>query len=265
MSKIEDITKKLETGVKEIFESDAYKKYLSFMAKFYNYSACNSMLIWMQKPDATLVAGYKAWQTKFNRQVKKGEKAIKIIAPCPHKKKIEKDGEEKEVSWTSYRAVNVFDISQTDGDEVPRYDVKELEGGVEMFDELKCRIWAISPSEIRFEDIDGSAKGYFNPSTNKIVIQEGMSEVQTIKVALHEIAHAFLHGKDGEETESSRNAKEVQAESIAFTVCSYLGIDTSDYSFAYVTGWSSDKNTRELTDSMEVIRKTAGMIIEKIA
>lgn len=264
---IKEITEKLEQGVKDVFSSDKYIEYLKFMSKFYNYSVNNIILIMMQKPEASLVAGYKAWQTKFGRQVRKGERGIKILAPCPHKKTIEtEDGDEKEIRWTSFKTTTVFDVSQTDGEELPTGCVTALNGDVTGFNELFDKLVKVSPVSVEIANIEGRANGYFSSVEKRIVVKEGMSEQQTIKTLVHEISHAILHDKeDGEEKEADRNTKEVQAESVAYTVCSMLGLDTSDYSFGYVAGWSSDKDVKELSASMEVIRKTAKGIVDALA
>lgn len=268
MTDIKEITKQLETGVKNVFDSEKYKDYLSFMSKFYHYSINNSMLIWMQKPDATLVAGYQTWAKKFKRQVKKGEKGIRILAPCPRKMtKVVRnqfgDLEEVEVNFTTFKATTVFDISQTDGDEVPEM-CKALDGTVENFDELFKRLTEISPVPVAFEDIKNGAHGYFSHADNKIYLNNGMSQLQTIKTLIHEISHAVLHA-DEDGKKEDRETKEVQAESVAFAVCAMLGIDTSEYSFEYVAGWSKGKEAKELTSSMEVIRTTASELYEKLA
>lgn len=263
---IEEITKQLEQGVKDVFTSDKYVEYLKFMSRFYNYSVNNIILIMMQKPEASLVAGYKAWQTKFKRQVRKGEKGITILAPCQHKKKIEdEDGETKEVVWTSYKAVKVFDVSQTDGEELPTGCTNELVGDVQNYNELIEKLTSISPVPIACEDVEGSANGYFHTVKKQIVIQKDMSQQQTVKTLIHEIAHSILHDREmGEAKDADNNTREVQAESVAYTVCSMLGLDTSDYSFGYVAGWSTDKEVKELNASMEVIRKTAKTILDGI-
>ena len=264
---IKVITEQLEQGVKDIFPSEKYIEYLNFMSKFTNYSFNNIILILMQKPDASLVAGYKAWQNKFNRQVKKGEHGITILAPCPHKKEIEtEDGETREIIWTSFRAVKVFDVSQTDGEELPAGCVETLTGEVENYTELIKKLESVSPVPVTYENIDGGANGYFSNTEKRIVIQEGMSEAQTVKTLVHEISHAILHDREnGEEKEADRNTREVQAESVAYTVCSMLGLDTSDYSFGYVAGWSTGKEIKELNASMEVIRQTAKDITDRLA
>ena len=269
---VKEITEKLEAGVKAIFASPEYKEYLEFMGKFYNYSANNCMLIWMQKPDASLVAGYKSWLTKFNRQVRKGENGITILDPIPHKftkEVINQDGdpEEVEVNYTSFRAVSVFDISQTDGEAIPTnpYGCNEMTGTVEEYGEIMQKLRAVSPVRIDFEEIEGGALGYFNHADNRIAIKEGMSQVQTVKTTIHEVAHAILHNKqNGAEKDADRNTKEVEAESVAYTVCSMLGLDVSEYSFGYVAGWSTGKDAKELTISMEVIRKTAKEMIDSL-
>ena len=269
MKDIKEITEKLEQGVKDVFEGAEYKAYLDFMSKFYDYSVNNTILIFMQKPEASLVAGYKAWQTKFKRQVRKGEKGITILAPCPHKFKKEVEDEdgnkvEKEIQYTTFRAISVFDISQTDGEEIPSI-VTELSGEVEDFNELLEKLQTLSPVPVSFEDIQSGAKGYYSHAELRIAVKEGMSEQQTIKTLIHEIAHAMLHNREsGEEKDADRNTKEVQAESVAYTVCHSLGLDTSDYSFGYVAGWSKGKEVKELKASMEVIRKTAKAIIEDL-
>lgn len=266
MKDIKAITEQLEQGVKEVFTSDKYIEYLRFMSKFTSYSFNNTMLIFLQKPDASLVAGYKSWQQK-GRQVRKGEKGITILAPCPHKKEVEtEDGEKQTISWTSFRAVSVFDVSQTDGEELPTGCVTKLTGEVEGFTELIEKLESVSPVSVSYENIKGSANGYFSNAEKRIVIQEGMSQQQTVKTLVHEISHAILHdSEEGEEKEAGRNTREVQAESVAYTVCSMLGLDTSDYSFGYVAGWSSTREIKELNESMEVIRKTAKDIADKLA
>lgn len=271
MKDIKEITARLEEGVKGVFDSEKYREYLSFMGKFHRYSINNSILIWIQKPDASYVAGYKAWQTKFNRNVRKGEKGIHILAPCPHKivKPItDAQGnlvEEREINYMTYRPTTVFDISQTDGDEVPGI-CDELTGDVENFDSLMDKLKAVSPVSIEYEDIENGALGYFDPVGKRIAVKTGMSQLQTIKTAIHEVAHAILHDREnGEAKDSNRETKEVQAESVAFTVCTMLGIDTEGYSFEYVANWSTGREVKELVASMEIIRKTANFIVEGVA
>ena len=340
---VREITDKLEQGIKELFESERFKEYLRTMSKFYHYSFSNTLLIAMQKPEATYVAGYTSWQRNFDRQVMKGEKGIKILAPAPYKAKEERekidpstqkpvldaDGnpvtETVEVMRPAFKVVSVFDISQTDGKELPDIIVDELSGSVENYAAFFEALKQESPVPISFEDIPGGAKGYFSPVENRIAIQEGMSEIQTIKTAIHEIAHAKLHSIDRPEPEPTwkivmvseggtkrdflsgfaseaeanaaaehegwrfvdenrfewrleveedasavqdmrkdRHTKEVEAESVAYTVCQRYGIETSDYSFGYIAGWSSDKDTKELKGSLETIRSTAAEMIDSI-
>ena len=266
---IKEITEQLESGVLSIYESEKYKAYLDFTNKFYDYSVNNCILIMIQKPEASLVAGYKAWQNKFKRQVKKGEKGITIIAPCPHKFKKEVEDEngnvaEKEVSFTTYRATTVFDISQTEGEDVPSY-IDNLTGEVENYNDLLDKLKSVSPVPVEFEEITSGANGYYSLEEKRIAINKGMSEQQTIKTLIHEISHAILHDKEaGEEKDADKRTKEVQAESIAYTVCNSFGLDTSDYSFGYIAGWSKGKEAKELKASMEVIRKTAKQIIDNM-
>ena len=284
---VREITDKLEQGIKELFESEKFKEYLTTMSKFYNYSFNNTLLIAMQKPDATLIAGYTSWQRNFDRQVMKGEKGIKILAPAPYKAKEERekldpdtqkpvldaDGkpvtETVEVMRPAFKVVSVFDVSQTDGKELPDIAVDELTGSVENYAAFFEALKQESPVPISFEDIPGGAKGYFSHAENRIAIQDGMSEIQTIKTAIHEIAHAKLHAIDptekiAPEERKDRHTKEVEAESVAYTVCQRYGIETSDYSFGYIAGWSSDKDTKELKGSLETIRSTAAEMIESI-
>ena len=284
---VREITDKLEQGIKELFESDRFKEYLTTMSKFYNYSFNNTLLIAMQKPDATLIAGYTAWQRNFDRHVMKGEKGIRILAPAPYKVKeerekidpvtqkpvLDKDGkpvtETVEVSRPAFKVVSVFDVSQTDGKELPDIAVDELTGSVDNYAAFFDALKELSPVPITFENIPNGAKGYFSHVENRIAIQEGMSEIQNIKTAIHEIAHAKLHAvalgeKVAPEEKKDRRTKEVEAESVAYTVCQRYGIETSDHSFGYIAGWSSDKETKELKGSLETIRKTAAEMITGI-
>lgn len=285
--KVQEITEKLEQGLQELFESEKYKSYLNTMSKFHNYSFNNTLLIAMQKPDATLVAGYKAWQRNFERHVKKGEKGIRILAPAPYKIKeeqekidpvtnepmLDKDGmpimEEVEIKIPAFRVVPVFDVSQTDGKELPELSVSELSADVDGYQDFMKALEMVSPVPVEYEDIPGEAKGYFSVGANRIAIQEGMGESQTVKTAIHEVAHAKLHSREREkETDLSerkdRNTKEVEAESVAYTVCQHFGIDTSDYSFGYIAGWSSGKEMTELKSSLDTIRRTASELISGI-
>ena len=284
--KVKEITDKLEAGLKELFESEKYKSYLSTMSKFHNYSFNNTLLIAMQKPEATLVAGYQAWQKNFERHVNKGEKAIRILAPAPYKIKEERDKldpvtgemmfdengmpqkEETEVTIPAFRAVSVFDVSQTDGKPIPELEVNELLSTVEGYEDFVQALMNISPVPIAFEDIPGDSKGYFSTAEKRIAVQENMSESQTLKTMVHEVVHSMLHDKEVNQSMDipvkDRNSKEVEAESVAFTVCQHFGIDTSDYSFGYIAGWSSGRNMKELKSSLDTIRKTASELITGI-
>lgn len=285
--KVKEITDQLEQGIQELFESERYMTWLRTMSKFHDYSLNNTLLIAFQKPDATLVAGYTAWQKQFGRQVQKGEKAIKILAPAPYKEKVEMekidpvtrtpildaDGkpvtEVQEVTRPAFKVVSVFDVSQTEGREIPSLGVDELSGDVREYELFFEALKRSCPVSMEFEEIEGSVKGYYHQMEQRIAIREGMSQVQTIKTAIHEMAHQRLHAIDpldeaAEIVNQTRSSKEVEAESIAYTVCQHYGIDTSDYSFAYVAGWSHGKETPELKASLNTIRKTANEMIKEI-
>ena len=282
---LKEITERLEQGVKDIFTSEMYTKYLLTMSKFHNYSFNNTLLIAMQRPDATLVAGYNAWKNKFNRYVKKGEKGIQIIAPAPVKEREEREKIDKDTGLTvlnesgepeievvervipRFRVTTVFDYAQTDGEPLPTLEVNELTARVKDYTLLKEAIEQVSPVPIRFGEIEGNAKGYYSHVDKEICVRADMGESQTIKTMIHEVAHAMLHDSDqmkqrGEEKDQL--TKETEAESIAFTVCSALGIDTSDYSFPYVASWASGKELKELKNSMDTIRLTAADFLEKL-
>ena len=283
--RMKEITDRLETGIQELFESERYKAYLTTMSKFHSYSFNNTLLIAMQ--GGQLVAGYNKWRDDFHRNVRKGEKAIKILAPAPFKAKKEvqkldaqgrpvmgKDGkpvtEVKEIQVPAFKIVSVFDVSQTEGEPLPSIGVEELTGGVERYGEFFKALDQTSPVPIGFEDIPGGSHGYYHLTEKRIAIQEGMSELQTLKTAIHEIAHSKLHAIDPEapaieqaDRPDSRT-REVQAESVAYAVCQHYGLDTSDYSFGYVAGWSSGKDLKELKASLETIRATAHELITTI-
>lgn len=280
---MDSIMQSLESGVEELFTSNRYQEFLKTMAKFHNYSFNNTMLIAMQRPDATLVTSYKNWQS-MGRQVMKGEKGITIIAPAPYKKMKEKevldenqrpimgtDGKPKteqvEVTVPHFKAVTVFDIAQTSGEPIQTLAPELLTAAVQDFDSFMQAIQKISPVPIRFDEIDGNANGYYHNADKEIVIKKGLSESQTLKTAIHETAHAKLHDKEIMESlgvEKDRLTKEVEAESIAYCVCSSFGLDTSDYSFPYIAGWSSSREMKEMKASMDVIRKTAGEMIDQL-
>lgn len=280
---MDSIMQSLESGVEELFTSNRYQEFLKTMAKFHNYSFNNTMLIAMQRPDATLVTSYKNWQS-MGRQVMKGEKGITIIAPAPYKKMKEKevldenqrpimgtDGKPKteqvEVTVPHFKAVTVFDIAQTSGEPIQTLAPELLTAAVQDFDSFMQAIQKISPVPIRFDEIDGNANGYYQNADKEIVIKKGLSESQTLKTAIHETVHAKLHDKEIMESlgvEKDRLTKEVEAESVAYCVCSSFGLDTSDYSFPYIAGWSSSREMKEMKASMDVIRKTAGEMIDQL-
>ena len=286
--KLKEITDRLEQGITELFDSERYKEYLRVMSKFHNYSFNNTLLIAMQKPDASLIAGFSAWKNNFGRNVMKGQKGIKILAPSPFKIKKElekidpqtgkafigKDGkpvtEEKEITIPAFKVVSVFDVSQTEGKEIPDIAVNMLTGDVEHYKDVFAALEKTSPVPVGFEKIEGGAHGYYHLEDKRIALDEGMSELQTLKTLIHEIAHAKLHDIDLNapledlENRPDRRTREVQAESIAYTVCQHYGLDTSDYSFGYVAGWSAGRDLAELKSSLETIRSTAAEIINSI-
>lgn len=284
-SKLDTIMKALEEGVEKVFTSEQYQMYLQTMAKFHNYSFNNTLLIAMQRPDATLLAGYQTWQKKFHRHVKRGEKGIKIIAPVPVKEKrqVEKIDEETqeivigidgqpetetvERILPRFRVTTVFDISQTEGEPLPTLEVNELVGDVFIYEDFMKGLEEISPVPFQFQEIDSGAKGYYSNAEKLVAIQTGMSQAQTMKTAVHETAHAILHDRDVMEENGitkDRMTKEVESESVAYVVCNHFGLDTSDYSFNYVAGWSSDKEMPELRSSMDTIRLTSSQLIADI-
>lgn len=279
-ARVKALTEQLETGVKAVFESEKYKAYLKAMSKFHHYSFGNVMLILMQCPEASMVAGYTTWKKQFGRTVKKGEHGIMILAPMigsrlinqdrlnpdTHQPIIGPDGEpEKEpvfVPYRSFRVAYVFDVSQTEGRELPSLGVDELTGDVPNFDAMFSAVEAISPVPVEFRPVS-AAKGCYNHLERKIYVNEGMSQVQTLKTLIHETAHALLHARP-EAADKDRHTREVEAESIAYVVCQHFGIDTADYSFPYVTSWSSGKELDELKASLDCISKTAAEMIVDI-
>lgn len=275
------ILEKLETGVREIFESEKYKEYIATMARFPHYSINNCILIASQCPTASLVCGYKKWQTDFNRTVNKNEHGIMIIAPVKYKADVEElmydenskpvldeNGKQKTETvkreFQSFRPVYVFDVQQTSGEPLPTLATM-LDEGVEGYEQLKKALISISPVSVSFEAIDGSANGFYSPTEQRIVVREGMPELQTIKTLIHEIGHAELkHGS--KEDKFDRNTKEVQAESVVFWVAAMIGngLDTSEYSFGYISGWSKDKSVTELKESLDLIKETADRISKNL-
>lgn len=281
--KIDDIMQKLEQGIKDVYDSEKYKNYLTVMSKFYLYSYNNAMLIMMQKPDATRIAGFNAWKNNFKRYVNKGEKGIEILAPAPYKIKKELpkvdpitkkqilktngeiETEEVEMTIAAFKPVYVFDVSQTSGEPLPTL-ISELSGDVNQYNIFLESLRVISPFPIEFEEIQTGAKGYCDPINKKIAIKKGMSQLQSIKTAIHEIAHAELHSIDIDNIDNIKDTRtrEVEAESVAFITANHFGINTSDYSFGYVAAWSSNKELSELKNSLKTIQNKSCELIEKI-
>lgn len=286
-TRVKALTEQLEAGVKEVFESEQYKTYLKAMSKFHQYSFGNVLLILMQCPEASLVAGFQTWKRHFGRTVKKGEHGIQIIAPTQRSRLVKQDRLDPDtqrpvigldgvpeqepvfVNYQSFRVTYVFDVSQTEGKELPSYGVDELTGDVPYFDSMFSAVEKLAPVPIEYRPA-AAAKGSYNCLERKIYVNEGMSQVQTLKTLIHETAHAKLHAlpvKDGEiisKPEKDKHTREVEAESIAYVVCRHFGIDTSDYSFPYVTGWSRGKELNELKASLDCISKTAAEMIDVV-
>ncbi len=279
---IKEITERLQKGIEDLFDSENYKNYLKTMSRFTSYSLNNTLLIAMQKPDATAVAGYTTWK-QLHRQVKKGEKAIKIIAPCPYRKKVKAevtdeqgksilgtDGkplmESEEKVVMGFKVVNVFDINSTEGEPLPEI-VHQLDGTIEGYSDFMKALEKFSPVSIEFKKVKGSALGYYQMTDKNIVIEKDLSEVMKCKTGIHELTHALLHDRDNGLEKASlpmRDVKEIEAESVAYVVCQYYGINSSEYSFGYIAGWASDKNLEELKASMETIRQASQIIIAGI-
>lgn len=278
---LKDLTEQLEKSIQDFMESEKYKTFLSSMAKFHNYSLNNQILIAVQKPDSTLCAGYTTWQ-KQNRYVKKGEKGIRIICPSPYKKEYLKDVIDKTTGKPEllsdgrtkqeivqkvipfFKVGYVYDISQTEGQPLPEIaDI--LEGDLdEGLKSLKEAMLQASPVPVCFQPIDGETNGFYSPAAGEIVVDSTLSEKQSLKTLIHETAHALLHNPEASSSQPTRETKEVEAESVAYVVCQYFGLDTSDYSFGYIAGWSSGKGTPELKASLENIRNTSNEIISNV-
>ena len=278
--KLQEIVDKLQEGIKEIFNSTSYKEYLKTLSKFHNYSFNNCLLIALQKPDATLVGGFKFWCEDMNRPVKKGEKAINIIAPAPQKRKkvtdiLDENGKPKfdangqklqkteMLTVPAFKVVNVFDVSQTDGEPIPELGKTQLTGDVDQYKDFFAALEKTSPVPIRFDKTKSKANGYYDQNEKCIVIKKGMSELQNLKTLIHEIAHARIHDKHLDKPKQDRNTQEVEAESIAYTVCQHFGLDTSEYSFPYIASWYSDKELNTLKATLDSIRYEANDIISE--
>ena len=279
--KLDEITASIEQGIKDVFESENYKNYLSVMSRFHNYSTNNCMLIYMQNPNATKVASFKAWSEKFDRHVSRGEKGIKIIAPAPYKKKVEvqkidpdtkepvtdKDGNpvmyQKEITMPAFKAVTVFDISQTKGKPLPQL-AHALQGKVENYEYMKEAIQRSAPVPFRFDELKESLDGFFSSEEQTITIRDGMSEPQTLCAMVHETAHSLIHNPENGDEKKSRRCEEIEAESVAYAVCKYFGIDTDENSFGYLAAWSKDKEVKELRESLDTINETSSVLISSI-
>lgn len=268
---VKDLVNKIEEGVKEFMTSNKFKDYLNVMSKFHKYSFSNSLLIAFQRPDSTVVAGYTTWK-KIGRQVNKGAKSIKILAPSPYKTKVEteivnpitgkKEKTEQELTKMAFKTVSVFDVSDTAGKELPKL-CEELKGEAKHLDIVKEVTKELTGIEIVYEDIRGGVKGYFSPLENKIAIKNGLSKLHEEKTIIHELSHALLHSNmkaDG----ITRSAAETQAEATAYVVCQKFGLDTGDYSFPYLTSWASSAELVDLKNSLKVIQQTSMLIIDKI-
>lgn len=260
---IQEILEKLENGVRQVYSADEWKKYLSVMAKFHTYSFSNSLLIYLQKPDASMVAGYRVWTSEFHRQVRKGEKGIRILAPLK-RKVIEADEEEGTYRISGFRPVYVFDISQTYGEPVPVNFCENLRGHVDNYHLFVEALLLASPVRVHFAKTPEGVNGFYRPLDEEIIINTGMSEAQTVKTLLHEIAHALLHKDNRSSEHSERVRREVEAESTAYAVSAYFGIDTSSYSFSYIAAYSNDRELYQLKESMETIRRASDHLISLI-
>ena len=282
--RLQELTDRLENGIKELYASGRYAEYLAAMSKFHHYSFGNVVLILLQCPTATKVAGYNRWKKDFGRQVKKGEHGISILCPCPQTRWAQKqktdsisgqpilseDGspvmETVRITIPRFKIGTVFDVSQTEGRELPSIMASELTGEVESFQRLYDCLAELSPVPITEDEVPGTAKGFFSSEEQRIVLRRGMPQLQIVKTLVHEIAHAKLHDKTKipVEEQKVRSQREVEAESVAYVVCQHIGLDTSDYSFGYVAGWSRGKELRELKESLGIIQATAGEMISQI-
>lgn len=258
---IKEYIEEINEGVKALFTSDSWKNYLTFLSRFHSYSVNNTIAIYMQRPDASLVASFTDWQ-RNGRYVMKGERGIRIIAPHTYKAVNHETGEEEQ--RLGFHLTHCFDVSQTDGKDLPESPCRELTDDVEDYVSLRDTLCQISPVPVRYGEIAGDANGYYSHRDLEIVVRDSLRESQKIKTTIHEIAHAWLHAKGADEEKADRYTREVQAESVAYTVCQYLGIDSSDYSFGYIAGWSKTQELDELKKSIDAITKTSNRIISDI-
>jgi antirestriction protein ArdC len=266
---LQQISEQIEEGVKKVLDGEEFKKYLKTMSKFYNYSSSNIMLIYMQKPDATYVAGYTSWLRNFGRQVKKGEKGIRIIAPCIYKVQKDENGiesSEKQLEKTIFRPVSVFDISQTEGRELELFHIDSLKGELDNYMDFLKVLYSVSPVPVKFGEFGDGISGSYSPDNHVITLQKGMSDRQTVKTLTHEIAHSIFHNPSLFDNESGpeRPVREIQAESIAYTVLQHYGIDSGSYTFPYLASWSESHTIAELKSSMNDIRKYSAQLIDSI-
>ena len=258
----DEIFQTIENGIRSVYESDRYRRYLETMSRFHAYSLNNCLLIFAQKPEATLVAGYQTWRKRFGRHVRYGEKGIRILAPVRNTRT---EDEEKEAEdAVRFKTIAVFDISQTEGDPLPTYMNDTLNGTVEDYERFLEQLKLVSPVPVTFDPSAMASHGYYRADQNRIVIKAGMTELQTVKTLLHEIAHACLHNKACGGDALSREQKEIEAESTAYIICRHFGLDTGEYSFGYLAGYSSTKELPELRSSMERIRLTSDRLIRQI-
>ena len=259
-----DLTRKyiadLDAGVRDLFNSERWKNYLDFLSKFHRYSANNTIAIFLQRPTASLVASFSDWRRK-GRQVRKGEHGIKILAPHTIKDVDDETGEIKQ--RLGFHLAYCFDVSQTDGADLPEGPARQLTGSVDDYDRIWDTLLAVSPVPVSVEPItDCEANGYYSHTDQRIVVRDGLAEMQRVKTAIHEIAHALLHAKGSEEANADRSTREVQAESVAYVVCRALGLDTSNYSFGYVAGWSHDRELKALKATLDAIVRTSDKILK---
>lgn len=279
--KMKEITDRLETGISELFESERYKEYLTTLSKLHSYSATNTLLIYLQKPDAQMVAGMTTWN-QLHRYINKGEHGICILAPCPYKKyvdaavldengnpKLDSDGKEilekKKVIVDYYKPVYVYDISQTNGKPIETLQPVVLADSVSDYEKIMSALTEIAPCPVTFEKIESGANGYFSPGENRIAIKEGMPEALTVRCLIHEIGHSILHNLDADANGKDRQTKEVEAESVSFCVAQFLNIPTEEYSFPYIAGWSTGKKTEVLKQSLDTVRTCANQLINQLS
>ena len=261
MTTFDDMFQRIERGIREVYQSDQYRKYLQVMSRFTNYSLNNCILIFQQKPDAQLVAGYQAWKTKFKRNVKRGEKGIRILAPIRKPVKKQEDDEEPEEEVVRFRKVCVFDLSQTEGEPLPSFMIDHIEGSVDDYEDFLEQLELLAPVPVRFSYLENNVHGYYSNAEKEIVLNADMTQLQTVKTLIHEIAHSYLHDTPEAMTELSRARKEIEAESVAYILCRHYGLDTGEYSFRYLAGYSSSQELPELKASMERIHLASNRLI----